>query len=161
MKYLTIPPVIIGVFFVMSGVSTAAEVYRWVDKNGNVFFSDSPPPDGNFDKRMMKNEVDNTPDQIRQLKKQRDIEEDNRFKQRLDAEVDYQRRTKKARDQKEMGMELQALREKYQKKLNHLYEKRKNEFHGSSSRHDIDNEITALKKQQAKEEKDIRALYGY
>jgi thiol-disulfide isomerase/thioredoxin len=41
--------IIILLLFVSSSVSSpavAGEVYRWKDKNGNVFFSDTPPPGG-------------------------------------------------------------------------------------------------------------------
>lgn len=44
---------------VLAAGSAQAQVYRWVDKDGKVHYSDNPPPDAKVDQRKMKdNSVD-------------------------------------------------------------------------------------------------------
>ncbi len=40
----------------VSSVALAAEVYKWKDKNGNVFFSDVPPANGDAEVLSLKDE---------------------------------------------------------------------------------------------------------
>ncbi|MGC3962409.1 MAG: glutaredoxin family protein [Rhodocyclaceae bacterium] len=45
---------IVCVMLTLAAASTAyAEVYRWVDKNGKVNYSDNPPPDANIEQRKL------------------------------------------------------------------------------------------------------------
>ncbi|WP_444943115.1 DUF4124 domain-containing protein [Microbulbifer sp. ZKSA006] len=45
MKSLYLPSVLGGLLLAVSATAASAEMYRWVDENGRVHFSDRPPAD--------------------------------------------------------------------------------------------------------------------
>ena len=159
MKYLILLLVIIE--FLISTDSISAEIYRWVDKNGNVFYSDSPPPYGSFKKEKVEDEVDRSIEKTKKVEKRSDIDEREKLDQKIQIQIDYQKKTKAIRDYEMMRDDLEIAREKYQKKYDYLKEKRNSNWPGSSTRHDINNEIERLNRDYQEEIKKIKKLYGY
>ncbi|MFT4174607.1 MAG: glutaredoxin family protein [Rhodocyclaceae bacterium] len=53
----------VALLAIIAAGASHGEVYRWVDKNGKVNYSDNPPPDANIEQRKIndnKVDVDNT-----------------------------------------------------------------------------------------------------
>ncbi len=142
-------------------IPIAAEIYRWIDKNGNVFFSDSPPPYGSFKKQNIGDQIDKSIDQRKELEKQSDIDEKDKLDQKIKLEIEYQKKAKAIKDYDAMREELETLREKYQKKDDQLRERWKSSFGWPSTQRDITEERRKLGREYENEAKRIKNLYGY
>ncbi len=151
---------LIGVY-ILTGSLSAGEIYRWVDKNGNIVFSDSPPPSGNFSKQNIQDEIDKTVEQKKQVEERTDINEDQKTDERIRLEIEYQKKAKALRDYQTMKEDLEVLKEKYQKKFDELKRQWNRNFPGSSSRHDIREEVKRLQQEYDREVKETKKLYGY
>ena len=152
--------VLIAAAVLIAGSVTAGEIYRWVDKNGTIVFSDSPPAYGSFKKQKVEDQVDNAINQTRDVDKKTGISESDKSAERLKIEIDYQKKVKSIRDYDAMREELETLRDKYQKKIDMVLNR------GISGRtlsgeKDAAGEIRELKKQYENEVRAVRKLYGY
>jgi hypothetical protein len=71
MKHTAILGYLLFIFFTLSCISTQAEVYRWVDAQGKLHFSDKKPrgPADDITKEVMKNNVDESSEEQRKVSK--------------------------------------------------------------------------------------------
>lgn len=154
-------PVLMMCFVMISTGSQAAEIYRWVDKNGTVFFSDTPPPYGNFKKHDVEDDTDQLIDKKKEVERQPDTSEKDKLDQKIKIEYDYQKKVMDNRNYRRMRDELEYLDERCQKKRDELT--RQLDRHGprSSLRGDIYRELEQVRRDCEKEAKQIRNLYGY
>jgi hypothetical protein len=142
-------------------IGMAGDVYRWTDDKGTIFFSDSPPPYGSFKKERIEDQIDKTIEQKKEIDKRTDITDSDKLDQKLKIEMEYQKKAKSIRDYDAMREELEALREKYQKKFDELKRQWDRNFPGSLARHDIVDERDKLGREYENEVKRIKKLYGY
>lgn len=154
-------PILMICFVMISTDSWAAEIYRWVDKDGTVFFSDTPPPNGSFKKHDVEDDTDKVIDQKKQIEKRPDMSETEKLDQKIKTEYDYERKARDNRSYKRMRDELEYLDERCQKKRDELRRQLDRHGPGSSTRPDIYRELEQVKRDCEKEGKQIRNLYGY
>lgn len=144
----------------MGGIVMAGEIYRWVDKNGTIFFSDSPPPEGSFKKQNVEDEIDKVIDQKKKVDKQTDLSEADKSEEKLKIEMDYEKKAKSIRNYNRMREELRALDEKYQEKNDQL-DSQLRRGPDQSSRADINQERERIRREYLKEMRRIKEHYGY
>lgn len=144
----------------MGGIVMAGEIYRWVDKNGTIFFSDSPPPEGSFKKQNVEDEIDKVIDQKKNVDKQTDLSEADKSEEKLKIEMDYEKKAKSIRNYNRMREELRALDEKYQEKNDQL-DSQLRRGPDQSSRADINQERERIRREYLKEMRRIKEHYGY
>ena len=152
---------VIGFLISISTTLIAGEIYRWIDKNGNVFFSDSPPPYGSFKKQNIEDEIDKSIERKKDVEKRPDVDEGEKVDQKIKLEIEYQKRAKGIRDYQMMRDELDTLKEEYQKKHDELRRQWSRNFPGSSTRSDINKEAERFKREYENKAKEIRRYYGY
>jgi hypothetical protein len=153
-------PLLMGIFLFYN-MAITAEIYRWIDKNGTIYYSDSPPPYGSFKKQKIQDQIDQSIDQKKNIEKNENLNELEKAEQRIQAEIEYQKKAKAIRDYNTMREELTALEEKYKKKYDDLNDSWYSARRRSSTRTDISKEITNLKREYQKEIRRIKDLYGY
>lgn len=144
----------------VGGIVMAGEIYRWVDKNGTIFFSDSPPPEGSFKKQNVEDEIDKVIDQKKKVDKQTDLSEADKSEEKLKIEMDYEKKAKSIRNYNRMREELRALDEKYQEKNDQL-DSQLRRGPDQSSRADINQERERIRREYLKEMRRIKEHYGY
>ena len=142
-------------------IGMAGDVYRWTDDKGTIFFSDSPPPDGSFKKEKIEDQIDKKIEKEKEIDKKSNISESDKLSEKINTEIEDQKKAKSIRDYKLMREELRALEEKYQKK----YDQLKSQWDGwspnSFERHEINEEVKKLKREYQEEARKIREYYGY
>lgn len=149
--------ILVGVLIFGHAEVMAGEIYRWVDKNGTVYFSDSPPPYGSFKKEKIEDEADQTIRQKQDLEKKTDIDDREKFEQKMRLEEDYQKKAKKIRDYDDMRRELRALDEKYQAKMDEF----DRQLRRATSTADIYRDREQVRREYYKEIRRIKEHYGY
>jgi hypothetical protein len=139
----------------------AGEIYIWTDKDGNTFYSDSPPPTGSFKKQNIEDQIDKSIDKKKDIDKKTDFTESDKLEEKLKIEMEYQKKIKSIKDYDAMREELEALRETYQKKYDELKRQWHRNLPGSWARHEIIEERNKLGREYENEVKRIKKLYGY
>jgi hypothetical protein len=159
MKTLLIVVLILG----FCGVCSAGEIYSWTDKNGNTFYSDSPPPSGSFRKQKVEDYVDKTLETRKEIEKST-LPESEKLDEKIKNEVEFQKKAKKQRDYDAMRKELDDLQERCDKKWQDHKDKYRSVGYGTHGINRSDRwekEAREIIDQCKKEAKRIKDLYGY
>lgn len=144
-------------FVLVSGMAESDELYRWVDSNGTIFFSDSPPPSGSFKKQKIEDQIDKMAEKKKDVDKRIDIDDSEKLEEKMKIQLDYEKKAKAIKDYDQMRLELRLLKEKYQKKYDYLDEK----WRGGSNRPDLIRERKNLQREYQEEVRKIKEYFGY
>jgi hypothetical protein len=126
------------------------------EEEKNVSSSDFPPPVRSFRKNNIEDEIDRNIEEKKAIEKRTDIDEVEKMNLKVKVDIEYEKRVKRIRDRKLMKEELEALKEKCQKRLDELRRQQSRSWPGLS---DAYRENEKLKRDCEAEEKQIRDYY--